>query len=58
MLAIFFSEQRVFIGPEKIKEVRNYPESGDKHEVKNFLGLCTYYYCFVPGFLDIAKPLT
>jgi hypothetical protein len=30
----------------------------DKHEIRRFLGLCTFYGRFISGFADIAKPLT
>jgi hypothetical protein len=30
----------------------------NKHEIRSFLGLCTYYRLFISGFADTAKPLT
>jgi hypothetical protein len=30
----------------------------DKHQLRSYLGLCTYYRKFISGFADIAKPLT
>ena len=32
------------------------PESRSVREVRSFLGFCTYYRRFVPGFSNIAKP--
>jgi hypothetical protein len=30
----------------------------NKHEIRSFLGLCTYCRWFISGFANIAKPLT
>jgi hypothetical protein len=30
----------------------------NKHKLRSFLGICTYYRWFISGFADIAKPLT
>jgi hypothetical protein len=43
--------------PEKLKAVREWPTPRDKHEIRSFLGLCTYYRWFISGFTNIAKPL-
>ena len=52
------SRNGVAVDPDKTKVVHEWPEPRDKHEVRSFLGLCTYYRRFVPGFANIAKPLT
>jgi hypothetical protein len=43
---------------EKLKAVREWPTPKNKHEIRSFLGLCTYYRRFISGFANIAKPLT
>lgn len=48
----------IAVDPEKIRAVVEWPVPKDKHEIRSFLGLCTYYRRFVLGFADIAKPLT
>jgi hypothetical protein len=30
----------------------------NKHEIRSFLGLCTYYRRFISGFVNVVKPLT
>jgi hypothetical protein len=37
--------------------MREWPTSKKKHEIRSFLGPCTYYRRFIPGFTNIAKPL-
>ena len=40
-----------------VKAVKNWPQPRNIHEVRSFIGLCTYYRRFVPGFSILAKPL-
>jgi hypothetical protein len=52
------SPEGITTNPEKLKAVREWPTPKNKHEIRNLLGLCTYYRRFISGFADIAKPLT
>jgi hypothetical protein len=52
------SPERVTTDPEKLEAVKNWPPPTDKHQLRIFLGLCTYYRRFIHGFADVAKPLT
>jgi hypothetical protein len=52
------SREGITTDPEKLKAVKEWPTPKNKHEVRSFLGLCTYYRQFISGFPNIAKPLT
>jgi hypothetical protein len=51
-------EGGITTGPGKLKAVREWPTPKNKHEIKSFLGLCSYYRRFISGLANIAKPLT
>ena len=56
-LGHIISESGVETQPEKVAAVQEWPQPKNIHEVKSFLGLCSYYRRFIAGFADIAAPL-
>ena len=52
------SEERVQPLPEKLESIQNMPASRNAKEVKQFLGLVSYYWKFVSQFSDIAHPFS
>ncbi|GFX19047.1 retrovirus-related Pol polyprotein from transposon opus [Trichonephila clavipes] len=43
--------------PDKIKDVRNFPTPKNIHDIRSFLGLCSYFRRFIKGFCYLAEPL-
>jgi len=44
--------------PERLDTVKSWPRPNDKHQLRSFLGLCTYYRRFIARFAVTAKLLT
>lgn len=42
---------------EKVQAVKEWPRPQNVKQVKQFLGLASYYRKFIPGFAEIAHPL-
>jgi len=57
-LGVILSQDSVEADPTKIKRVTQWPKPRDKREVWQFLGFCNFYCRFIPGFTQVAKPLT
>ena len=51
------SEDGVATDPQKTSKVASWPVPISQHEVRQFLGLASYYRKFIKGFATIAKPL-
>ena len=49
--------ERVKSNPGKVKVVEEWPIPSNIKEVRGFLGLCSYYRCFVAKLAEIARPL-
>ena len=45
------------VQPEKVEAVENWPTPRNLTELRSFVGLCSYYRRFIPGFADMAAPL-
>jgi hypothetical protein len=52
------SPEGITSDPEKMKAVREWPTPKNKHEIRSFLGIGTYFRLFISGFANIARPLT
>ena len=44
--------------PGNVAKIRDLPPPQTRREVRSFIGMATYYRCFVPDFSRRAKPLT
>ena len=51
------SRHGVSADPGKIKVVSEWPRPEDTKEIRSFIGFCSYYRDFIPGFSQVAAPL-
>ncbi|KAI0496743.1 hypothetical protein KFK09_023067 [Dendrobium nobile] len=52
------SGEGIFVDPQKIQAVADWPRPTTVFEVRSFLGMARYYRKFVKGFSQISTPLT
>ena len=55
--AMFFSVKGMTPDPKKIQAIQEWPIPTDTTEVRQFLGLASYYHQYISHFSDIAEPL-
>ena len=46
------------VDPKKIKAIEDWPVPKDVTDVRSFMGITSYYWRFIEGFLRIANPIT
>ena len=56
-LGYMVSEKGISADPVKVAAVKDWPQPRNVNELRSFIGLCSYYRRFVPGFSLLAKPL-
>ncbi|MCO5546846.1 hypothetical protein L7F22_000283 [Adiantum nelumboides] len=56
-LGHIISKEGVQMDNDKLKAIQEWPSPRNLHEVRSFIGLCSYYRRFIQGFATLAGPL-
>ena len=56
-LGHIISKEGVQMDPEKLKVIQEWPSPKNLHDLRSFIGLCSYYCRFIQGFSTLARPL-
>jgi hypothetical protein len=57
-LGHIISKEWIVVDPKKIRDIENWPVSGNVSEVRTFMGLESYYKRFIEGISIISHPIT
>jgi len=57
-LGFIVSRGRITTSPDKVQAISNFPKPLTLFDLRSFLGLASYYRCFLKDYAKIAKPLT
>ena len=52
------TKDRIFVDPEKIRAIEDWPVPKDVTDVQSFMGITGCYQRFIEGFSRIANPIT
>ena len=52
------SDQGVATDPKKVEAIKEWPTPTHQRDLRAFLGTCSYYRRYVPGYAEISRPLT
>ena len=47
----------ILVDPSKVQDVLDWKSPKSVHQIRQFLGLARYYWCFIPDFYKIAQPM-
>jgi hypothetical protein len=56
-LGHIISGEGIDVDPAKVEDIMEWPAPTNVQEVRSFMGLTSYYRCFVEGFSKIANPV-
>ncbi|GKF29930.1 putative reverse transcriptase domain-containing protein, partial [Tanacetum coccineum] len=57
-LGYVIDSEGIHVDPEKIESIKDWESPKTPTEIRQFLGLASYYRRFIEGFSKIAKPMT